>query len=732
MRSKFLILVVAAISASAQTSTRKTVCASGCDYASTYAGLNSAVRDAAAYQNSSCVPYIIEIDPANPVDLNGNTLNLPAKTCAQYIRIRTRQAGSLPTDGTRVNPATQAPYMARIQSTMSAPNAFMVTVAARAKTRYWAFEGIDFYGNGQNAGRSSYNALLFFGDSGSTFPASPDRSTRPDHLEVKHCWFHGVPGARNVQNGIHVAGNSVRIVDSVIEDIAADGSEAHAVALTFTDGPVDIVNNLLDSATENSIVGGVLMPAGMLPSFLRFVGNQYSKKGYYKFTSGTTNPAWACRQGNVYRNTATNHDWICGSDGSWADQGGTTAFGPDNVKNLWEIKMGRGVRVFGNDMSGTWWPSAQNAEVFVMNLTTQDTTSNPAWVQPNFIKAQPWTTISDVQIDANRVHDAITFMTLAFPGNGGGPCAASFPQPWCYQNSHNDIRIHDNLIYNMADERDYNRGAPAGGWFGLLNKGDFDIDIRHNTFLLSTWSAASGAMNSIVNMAGAGTISGTINVRDNIIPKSAHSNTADGLGWGGTCSFVSGLGKNSVYSLRGNILTTDRQEWSYPLSFGPTPFPCAAYNLWPSGTVNGPSGKLITDANYRLTTYRNSAVDGRDAGADIDRVTWASAHAVDGSLNTALEYKLRSAVAFRSDAAKSANIYFTAPSGNACTWELSPDANGYSSPVPVTSQTRNGRDGVATWSGLAAGQVYFARATCDGLKLETGVEGRRFLFITAP
>ena len=135
MRSKFLILVVAAISASAQTSTRKTVCASGCDYASTYAGLNSAVRDAAAYQNSSCVPYIIEIDPANPVDLNGNTLNLPAKTCAQYIRIRTRQAGALPTDGTRVNPATQAPYMARIQSTMSAPNAFMVTVAARAKTR---------------------------------------------------------------------------------------------------------------------------------------------------------------------------------------------------------------------------------------------------------------------------------------------------------------------------------------------------------------------------------------------------------------------------------------------------------------------------------------------------------------------------------------------------------------------------------------------------------------------
>lgn len=737
MRLRWLILVCFAFVVSGQTFVRKSVCASGCDYASTLTGLQNAVSDAASYQGSSCVPYVIEIDPANPVDLNGNTITLPAKTCAQYIRIRSMQIGSLPADGTRLDPSTQSGYLAHIQSTTSTPGSPMVVGPASAYTRYWAFEGIDFYGNGvAPAADHYYFVLVLLGDTGGTFPSSVDRSLRPDHFEVKHCWLHGVPGARNVANALALGGNNILVADNVIEDVAVDGSEAHAVAINFTDGAIDMVNNTLDAATENTIVGGAFAPAGQLPSFIRFIGNKYSKKGYYKFQTSAADPTWACRQGNVHRNTATNHDWICNVSGTWIDQGRISANGPSVVKNIWEIKMGRGFRVFGNDLSGIWWPSAQNGEVFVLNLTTQNTASNPAWIQPNNIAAQPWTTVTDIYIGENTIHDAMSVVSMSYPANGGTVCQFPTPSNPCYINAHNNIRIYDNLATNMADERDYDKGSPLGGWFAALNEGDFNIDLRHNTYLLSTTTAASGSMPLFMAQTPDPFQTGFINFRDNISPLGMHNVSVSGHSLGGVCDFISGLARTASYDFGGNVLTTDKAAWngsSYPITVGAIPSPCNTYFTYPTGTQSAANGAAVVDGNSRVKApYQNTATDGRDSGADVDHVNWATSGAANGAFNAALEYKLRSAVTSRSGGQRGVSVYFTAPSVNDCTWELSSDANAYSSPVPVTSQTRNGRDGIAIWSGLSPGQVYFARGTCDGFKLEQTIDGRRLMFITAP
>ena len=79
-------------------------------------------------------------------------------------------------------------------------------------------------------------------------------------------------------------------------------------------------------------------------------------------------------------------------------------------------------------------------------------------------------------------------------------------------------------------------------------------------------------------------------------------------------------------------------------------------------------------------------------------------------------------------------IYFTAPSTSACSWELSTDPNLYRSPIAVSSQARNGRDGIAAWSDgtLVPGAAYWARVTCDGNQLEALVNGDRAYVITAP
>ncbi len=221
--------------------THKIVCASGCDYTNTYTGLNTALSDAAISQGRACAPYLIEIDPANPVDLNGRTITLPAKTCAQYVRIRSLHMGSLPPDGTRLDPSTQSAYLARIQSTMKSPYGYYF-IGPNAKTRYWAFEGLDLYGNSFiDASGSGYIALLQLAEYDSTFPASTDPGKRMDHIEVKHCWVHGVPGKLNVANGIGIGANNILIADSVIEDIASNAgaggaAEAHAIAMGYTEG----------------------------------------------------------------------------------------------------------------------------------------------------------------------------------------------------------------------------------------------------------------------------------------------------------------------------------------------------------------------------------------------------------------------------------------------------------------------------------------------------------------
>ena len=200
MRLNHIVLLIT-LSAYGQSVVRKTVCASGCDYVNTYLGLNSAVSDAASYQGSSCVPYLIEIDTANPVDLLGNTIFLPAKTCAQYVRIRSMQIGSLPSDGTRLDPSTQSGYLARIQSTTTTPNSPMIIGPTGAYTRYWAFEGIDFYGNGVDPSAvNHYFGLLVYGSGAGTYPSSADRTLRPDHLNsVKYAPFRHLNSASDTR-----------------------------------------------------------------------------------------------------------------------------------------------------------------------------------------------------------------------------------------------------------------------------------------------------------------------------------------------------------------------------------------------------------------------------------------------------------------------------------------------------------------------------------------------------
>ena len=112
--------------------------------------------------------------------------------------------------------------------------------------------------------------------------------------------------------------------------------------------------------------------------------------------------------------------------------------------------------------------------------------------------------------------------------------------------------------------------------------------------------------------------------------------------------------------------------------------------------------------------YQGKGSDGRDPGANIDFVNWATAGAATGEANPFLDMKIRSIRA----SSNTATLYLTAPSLNACAVELS-QSNRFDTLSGSVNYSQTGKDVRANVSGLTPGTYYFVRARCDGYQLES-------------
>jgi hypothetical protein len=592
------------------------------------------------------------------------------------------------------------------------------------------------------------NALSSFIQYGDGF----DLNTWPDHLEIVQCSLRGT-GTGEVYKAINNYGSNVRIIDSYLSNFSQLGVDSDVVA-TYGGYDLEVRNSYLSAIDEDFISGGSLVSGGVVPSFIYFTGNQITKEPWMNITNGSGAPSKPCYQGNWYHDNAANQDYLCSAvSGVWNLQPSLLPYIKRYPKNVWECKICLGVRMIGNDMGPIPAQSNQDPSFFQLELVTQPTASCPASCpQPYNMQAQPWTTIGDVLIEGNRLHDGFTPLILGY--SYFHPCADG-PQP-CYNYAHHNITFRNNLIPNVSDERNYCNtfGSDYGtctvaagcgqacGALGLLRLNDagFDIDISHNTQTTSIFSAKSGLM------YGAGSIgtgnpsnSGMLHIRDNIFQMGVNGFIGYSGGASNGCGLEAMLGPLSgALNLHTNVVTLEAptgQNWM-GYRYGPVDPGCATTN-WPTDHAGGMSWTSILDTGtYRVKNpaYQGWGTDHRDPGADIDLVNWRTAHAVDGEGAPALDYAIRSIIPTSGGSGRGVKIYFTAPSSAACSWELSPDANLYASPVAVSSQVRNGRDGIAVWNNgtLAAGKAYWARATCDGDQLEAVFNGNRAYVITAP
>lgn len=273
---------------------------------------------------------------------------LPAKDGADYITVRSSTPDEeLPAPGVRIGP-DDAPKLAGIRSPNTEP-----AIRTAPGAHHWRLLFLELGPGAEGGGE-----ILALGN-GSSRQDTLDEV--PHHLQVDRCYIHGAPG-REQKRGIAMNSASTSILSSYISDIKADGQDSQAIAGWNGPGPFEIVNNYLEAAGENFMLGGG-DPAieDLVPSDLTFRRNHVTKP-----------TAWRTER--------------------W------------DVKNLFELKNAQRVLVEHNVFEHNW-EAAQPGSAIVLTPRNQG-------------GGAPWSVVQDVVFRNNVVrHVAAAFNILGHDNN---------------------------------------------------------------------------------------------------------------------------------------------------------------------------------------------------------------------------------------------------------------------------------------------------------------------------
>jgi hypothetical protein len=229
----------------------------------------------------------------------------------------------------------------------------------------------------------------------------------PHNLVLDRCYIHGDP-AGELTRAIALNSGATEIVNSHISDAKGAGRDTQAICGWNGPGPYRIVNNYLEGAGENVMFGGAdpSIP-GLVPSDIEIRGNTFYKPLSWR--------------------------------GVWT------------VKNLFELKNARRVRVEGNLFENNW-QHGQSGYAILFTVRNQSGTA-------------PWSTLEDVEFVNNVVRHS---------GSGINVLGRDDLQP---SQQTQRITIKNNLFEDL-------NGANWGGSGNfLLISGANDVKVEHNTVL---------------------------------------------------------------------------------------------------------------------------------------------------------------------------------------------------------------------------------------------------------
>ena len=188
---------------------------------------------------------------------------LPNKTAGNgWIYVISSQVASLPAPGARVSPANAA-SMPKIL----APNR-ATALTTVANSNHFRFVGIEF---AQASGATQVYQVISIGNT-DTSPA-----TLPSYIVFDRCYVHGDPKA-NSRRGIEMDGAYVAVVDSYISDFQEVGADSQGLWAYNTSGPLKIVDNYIEAASENVMFGGADSKApSLVPADIEIRNNHLFK-----------------------------------------------------------------------------------------------------------------------------------------------------------------------------------------------------------------------------------------------------------------------------------------------------------------------------------------------------------------------------------------------------------------------------------------------------------------------
>src|SRR5215510_13538723 len=186
---------------------------------------------------------------------------------SEWIVVRSSTADSnLPPPGTRVTPS-YSNVLPKIVSPNSEP-----AIKASSGAHHYRFIGLEI---GHKAGSRIYDIVDF--DGGQT-----SLSQVPHDLIVDRCYIHGNPSDAS-RRGVALNSASTAVIDSYISECHESGADSQAIAGWNGPGPFKIVNNYLEGAGENFILGGADPSIqNLIPSDVEFRHNHVAKPVKWK------------------------------------------------------------------------------------------------------------------------------------------------------------------------------------------------------------------------------------------------------------------------------------------------------------------------------------------------------------------------------------------------------------------------------------------------------------------
>jgi hypothetical protein len=351
---------------------------------------------------------------------------LPKKDGTDFITVRSSAPEKdLPAPGERLDPARHGKALSKLQSNVKGEPALLAIDGAH----HYRFIGIEFGPTIEGL----YNIIQI----GTGKEETVEQLAH--HIEFDRVYIHGDPQLGQ-RRGIAANGRHIKIENSHISDIKRRGEESQAIAVWAGDGPIEIINNYLEAAAENILFGGADSKLQLTPTNCVVRDNHLNKP-----------LEWL------------NTDWV--------------------VKNLFEIKNGKNIRVTNNLMTHNWAMGQDGSAVL---FTTR-------------LDSGPNAVIEDIEFSGNIVRGSgNAFNIWGGEGRGG-----------------RRLTITNNLIYDI--------GGPKWKSSGHFMK-------------VSTWEGLSITNNTVIqtgNIANAygGPVTG-FKFQDNIIFENEYGIKGDGMGSG--------------------------------------------------------------------------------------------------------------------------------------------------------------------------------------------------------